>query len=323
MASKIPKCRSTRIPCPAGDRCPEHRGRAKAIQEALANSDIETASLLKKEELDRDEKAKLAAFMASVVIKPRRDGSTKVTIPEQTPIAEANMGNKKVTFSKIKKRVIEVPAVHPADAVDQTELIRLSDNMKGTTSDRFNEALEQLYDGHVTIDAKSKTSTYVIDSLHVDDDYKGHNVAGHVLASFVGRHRPDLYDFFSKDESIPYQEYAHAGFEPNPYYWAGKTHPETGVTYQSEETLDKINNDRDSEHYHSLGFYHLNEAKRHKDSPYMRISPTLGWRFSDIPNNYKEYSREQVREIYSNWAERGDRVRNALSWIRDGKYDLT
>lgn len=323
MTNKIPKCRSTRIPCSAGDRCPEHRGRAKAIQEALANSDIETASLLKKEELDRDEKAKLANFLASVSVKTRRDGTTKVTIPENTPIAEATMGNKKVTFSKTKKRVIEIPAIHPADAVDQGELIRLSDNVKGVTSERFNETLNQLYDGHVTMDVDSESSTYVINSLHVDDDYKGHNVAGHVLASFVGRHRPDLYDFFSKDETVSYEEYAHAGFEPNPYYWAGKTHPETGFTYQTEKELNTMKGDRKSDHYSSLGFYNLHEAERHKDSPYMRISPTLGWRFSDIPKNYKEHSRDEVKSIYLGWAERGDRVRNALSWMRSEKYDLS
>jgi hypothetical protein len=53
---KRPKCRSNVVPCPAGDRCPEHRGRSAAIMEALKNSNVPEALLLKKEELDKKEK---------------------------------------------------------------------------------------------------------------------------------------------------------------------------------------------------------------------------------------------------------------------------
>jgi hypothetical protein len=63
---QVRKCRSKAIPCPAGDRCPEHRDQILALAHAARNKDFETFSKLK----EKDKKLELARGVDALMEKP-------------------------------------------------------------------------------------------------------------------------------------------------------------------------------------------------------------------------------------------------------------
>jgi hypothetical protein len=63
---QVRKCRSKNIPCPAGDRCPEHRDQILALNQAARNRDFETFSKLK----EKDRKLEIARGVDALMEKP-------------------------------------------------------------------------------------------------------------------------------------------------------------------------------------------------------------------------------------------------------------
>lgn len=187
-----PKCHSKIIPCPAGERCPEHRGRSEAIIKALKNSDIKTAALLKKEELDVKEKQQLASFLKEMNVKLKKDGSSIITVTEHLPIYEKRTWNARTTVYRNRKQKIVAPPVHPAEVIDKTHRIVPNNTtlfyagvVVKTPDEAMQSSLDQIYDGNVTISTSSTFSTIAVNVLDIADDYKGHGVESHVIASIV------------------------------------------------------------------------------------------------------------------------------------------
>jgi hypothetical protein len=307
-------CRSKSIPCPAGDRCPAHRGRAQAIKSALENSDLKAASLLKKEELSDKEKRQLKDFVDNMKIRLKKDGSTVITVTEKEEIFSKENGNKTLTVTRAVKKKIIADAIHPADGVDKTRRIipnrqttfgPNNPDLRKTQDQEMQEALDELYDGKVQLETKSKFNTILINKLDVEDDYKNHGIESHILASVVVARRPDLYDTASKAD-VPYAEYRKAGFEPNPYYWAGKTHEGNGHTYPSKETLDEYYNDYENEARWDCGYMNLGSAKDVAEYPYIRFKH--GYRFDEVPLTNKSLDKETKDKLRASQTDRWDRT---------------
>ena len=312
-----PKCRSTVIPCRAGERCPEHRGLIKAISDATQDQDLGRFLALKDEEASKEQLKEKQEFLANTKIRKNRKGEIVVTLPsEQRTVKQVELGNETLSFFRTTKgEKLVIPAPHPADAVDKNVRIYPKeqssvrpDEKRKNSVELFQDGVDLVYDGHVQVEFNHKSSDVVITDIKVDDEYKGHGVEAHVLASVVLASRTDLYDFYGTDK-IPYEAYKAKGFEPNPYYWAGKTHPETGVTYPSVEVLESLT-DRKKNHdtYRYSGLY---GAKYMPEYPYMRLKH--GRRFTDygFTPSKKEFDKERSREIARLEGEREERLNKA------------
>lgn len=308
------KCKSRTFPCPSGDRCPDHRGQEQAVFNALKGSGLEAAQLLVKENLEQEEKKQLNEFLSKVRVKTLRNGSTKVVMPgdkktvyEKTTLTSTS----KVTVSKPSVTVI--PRLDPATAVDKTIAVRSGNDYKNGFQNRLND----LYDNNVTIHTgKRNMAGHVITSISLGEGYKNKGIEAHVLASYVVDNRPDLYDFYGSSLEIPYSEYEKAGFEPNPYYWAGQTHPETGVTYPTVEELDSSweEDTKDNEAYMLYSLYNLRNLKHMdaKEQPYVRMMH--GWTFKDIPLS-SPFSKEEYKKVRAKWSAKQERELRSRSAV--------
>lgn len=308
----IPKCRSKVFPCPAGDRCPQHRGQAQAVMNALQNSGVEAASLLAKENLDKTEKQKLNNFLSSVRVKTKRDGSTELTYPNDPKIiSQKQTPTKTVTFSITKRAKQVLPAVHPAEAVNKQSAIRSNGNY--IHNEGFLKNLEQIYDGKVKTNYTHGHNGITIQPIEMPEDYRGKGVESHILSSIVVDNRADLYDFYSEDTTIPYSEYKKAGFEPNPYYWAGKTNPDNGITYPTTETLDKLADNRKADTYYDYSLHNLYTLghRNLKTIPYIRMKH--GWTFENIPaeafdkKTATTITKETTKAVRQQWEDKNHR----------------
>jgi hypothetical protein len=254
-----------------------------------------------------DEYLQIRGEIDERAIEKRKEALTKTTIKKnrkgelvaQLPIV------KKVIFSKRKEGTlnssefnvytstrpkVNLGARHPADMVDKTRPIRTSGLFSASIS--FKNAVEETYDGNVHfIEGKGQFSTNVIDDIEVADDYKGKSIESHVLGSYLANSRLDLYDFAGSDK-IPYSAYKAQGFEPNPYYWAGQTHPETKTRYPSVAELDILSEDK-------AGYERgLSTSKQLKEYPYIRLNH--GEKTTDIPFiPTKDYSSEQRTQVFA------------------------
>ena len=291
--AKIKRCASKVFPCPAGDRCPEHRGMQKALLDAAASGKLDEYLQIRGE-IDERAIEKRKEALTQTTIKKNRKGE----LVAQLPVV------KKVIFSKNKEGIlnssefnvytstrpkVNLGVQHPADMVDKTQPIRTSGLFSASIS--FKDAVEETYDGNVHfIEGKGKFATNAIDDIEVADGYKGKGVESHVLGSYLASSRLDLYDFAGSDK-IPYSAYKEQGFEPNPYYWAGQTHPETGTTYPSVAELDILSKDK-------AGYERgLDTSKQLTEYPYIRLNH--GEKTTDIPFiPIKDYSSEQRNQLF-------------------------
>jgi hypothetical protein len=305
------KCSSRTFPCPSGDRCPEHRGQAEAVINALKSSDIEAASLLTKDKLEAEEKKKLKAFLESMTVKTKRDGSSIVTVKDDKTVFESFNGKRTLKVTKTSRKKIEVPAVDPVEAVDKTIAVRSGSDYKNG----FQNNLNAIYDNNVVVSDTNTFGSFVLNKIDMPDSYRGKGVESHVLASYVVDHRPDLYDFYGNDLSIPYSEYEKAGFEPNPYYWAGKTHPETGITYPTEQELDASWDDEtvDREKYSYYQLYTLRSLGHPEAKQYPYTRQKHGWTFKDIPLT-EDFNKEKYKEVSRKWSDKSERELKSKGW---------
>jgi len=324
-----PKCRSKVIPCPAGDRCPEHRGLVNAITQAAQDQDLGRFLQLKDEEATKEELLKKAQFLSQVTIKKNRKGETIVKLPPfEKEVASFTLPSKsilhtnEVTFSRTQKQQLVIPPIHPADAVDKN--MRIIPNSQkfffagsGMKSKReeFAEAVEETYDGNVKVNYHH-AGDVMIDGIEITDDYKNRGVEAHVLASLVLDNRVDLYDFYGTD-NLDYETYKAAGFEPNPHYWAGQTHPVTGVKYPDTQTLKDLNEwDTNPNKEFYSGLY---STKYNAEYPYVRLKG--GQRFTDVPFKVApKFNKEERKRIWDLHTERDSKLLQAR---QNGTTDIS
>jgi hypothetical protein len=226
-------------------------------------------------------------------------------------------GSTVVTLNNDKKNQIHIDPIHPAAAVDKThsivpnhQMVFSAGTVRKTQDEQMQEALDELYDGNVQIETSNNHGFVGIDKLNVTDDYKGHGVESHVLASIVVERRHDLYNFASKAD-LPHAEYVKAGFEPNPYHFAGQTHPDTGQVFPSISDLDKFSNDRENPNHWEYSYHDLWAARDAAAYPYLRLKH--GHRLSETPLRKDPVDPKQVAKIRAARAERWDRAQAARS----------
>lgn len=290
--AKIKRCASRVFPCPAGDRCPEHRGMQKALLDAAASGKLDEYLHIRGE-IDEVALEKRKAALEKTTLKKNRKGELVAQLPEVKKIIFSKQevgarGSRELSVYTSTHPKVNLGIQHPADMVDKTQSIRTSGLFSSAVS--FKDAVEETYDGNAHfIEGKGGFSTNVIEDIQVADDYKGKNVESHILGSYLANSRLDLYDFAGSDK-IPYTAYKAQGFEPNPYYWAGQTHPETGVVYPTAEQLDVLDDD-------GAGYERgLMTAKSVKENAYIRLNH--GKKVTDIPFTYiKNYSSEQRSQV--------------------------
>lgn len=274
MTVKIPKCRSKIIPCPAGDRCPEHRGLAKALADAAGRGDFDSYLQIRGESEQVISTRRNEALSDSFV-KKNHKGDIIVTLPEvKTVFFHKTKPTSKVTLYTKKRPKVNLGTISPVDLVDKTKSINSSWGLSGARQS-FAEAVTEVYDGNaIFIKGKGEFDVLVVDDIQVSDDYKNKGVEEHILGSFVMNSRRDLYSFAGTDK-LPYEVYKAQGFEPNPYYFAGKTHQGTGTTYPTVAKLDELSEDA------AGSWRNLSAAKGLETFPYIRLK--YGRRVSDIP----------------------------------------
>jgi GNAT superfamily N-acetyltransferase len=328
--TRRPKCRSSVIPCPAGERCPEHRGIIKAIAQATENQDLGNFLTLNEEKASKEELQKRAEFLSQTRIRRNRKGDIVVKTPgRKTTVAEFTANGRAVSVTKQGKTQTQViPAPHPAELVDKQRRIMpaergiMNSNRGWESPDHlFQKGVDAVYDGHVQVSTNWKNENVLVDGIRVDDDYQGHGVESHVLASIVLNTRVGMHDIYGSTK-IPYEAYKENGFEPNPYHWAGKTHPETGFTYPPKEQLDALT-DRDK-HHDTINYSGLYDARSNEEYPYVR--QVHGRRFTDhnfIPSQ-QPGDRETSLKISRLQGEREQRLHDAIgTWGKGpGKIDL-
>lgn len=315
-----PKCRSKHIPCPAGDRCPEHRGMVAALVQAANENNFDGFAELKEESSSREEEQAREAFFAQATIKKNRKGEMVVTLPPESKEIyrkQDSLGHKTLTVTTKHAKKVVLPAVHPSELVDKTRAIRTGTagifgvmhvDSKKNGYVQMQEAISETYDGNVEASWNHVSGDITIDDVQVADDYKNRGVEAHVVSSIIVNERMDLYDFYGS-ENMSAETAKATGFEPNPYYWAGKTEPSTGITYPSKENLNKLNGTAKKPNPNSYHYSGLYGARYREDYPWMRLK--YGKRISDMPLTVEpKFSREQAQEF----AKKAD-----ARWNRDEK----
>lgn len=318
MKNKKPVCRSKTIPCPAGERCPQHRGLLHAILQAAEGQNLEEFLALK-DELSDEEKKRRQHFLQNLKFKTNKDGTGTVIVPGMQEVfweKATNNGLKETTWSLTKPgktRKVTFPLPHPADTVDKNLRISTSVGLFDTTDykvsphEKVVANAQTIYGGGIeNFDCKLEDGDYVYRNMKLAPGYENRGVEAHVLLSSVAAQRDDLYSFFG-DDSVPYEAYEKAGFEPNPYYWAGKTHPTTGKTYPSIDVLKKLNNWDTNSNCADL-YSSLYGASRKPDMPYVRTH-SMSPQFKDLPwdlPSAQKLSKDQKANVSKVVGERFD-----------------
>jgi hypothetical protein len=166
-----------------------------------------------KAELDAEREAALE----SATIKKNRKGELVVKLPaRKRNVFSKQYGSllapKVVNVYMTSTTTVNLGAKHPADEVDKTQVITTGGLF--TKSVTFDQAVEEAYDGKVRfVTGKGGFDVNAIDSIDLPEDYKGHGIESHVIASYLNSSRTDLYDFVGKD-TIPYEAYKAQGLNP-------------------------------------------------------------------------------------------------------------
>lgn len=147
-------------------------------------------------------------------------------------------------------------------------------------SSSFQKAVKKQFNNEVKLYAQHEKDAYTIKHLTVKGGAK-ENQGAVILSSLVAGTSHHLYSYGVKSTDITHDDYVKAGFEPNPYYWAGKESPLKGITYPTKEEIDHINRvwstvNKTRLHNPSNP---LNQMKRLKKYPYVRARG--GFRFLD------------------------------------------
>lgn len=147
-------------------------------------------------------------------------------------------------------------------------------------SSSFQKAVQKNFNNDVKIVVQHEKDAYTIKDLTIKG-VKEDNQGAVILSSLVAGTQHNVYSYGVKSTDITYDEYVKAGFEPNPYYWAGKESPLKGVTYPTKEEVENINRVWSLVNKKMLNnpANPLNQMKRLKKYPYVRASG--GFRFLD------------------------------------------
>lgn len=290
-----------------------------AIEQALRSSKYEDF-----------EAAKEAHLTAKV--KTNRKGEVIVTLREPGVKTKRTVGSVELSVTAPKKQVVNLGVLTSADTSDKNLAMRY---------DRFNVREEssikakELYGDAVDVKVEIDHNQIAITDLQQPESFAGKGVDKHILESIIFNSREDLYDF-TLDESVPYEVAEQVGFQPNPYYWAGREAP-NGITYPSVKELDdkqkrprrkRVTNpdgttelkSQDGNRYEFRGL--LMSTDRVQDKAYIRRRPGIDFRFDDMDfYSNAEPSREEKQAVWAKQAERREawdaRRKELTGWYRE------
>lgn len=134
-------------------------------------------------------------------------------------------------YETILKARLNVPKAELVKLVRLDSRTDIQDSLKTALTKRFGE-LSGKFEVHKGLDA------YVVNKT--SGEYAEDEKSSTILCSLVAHTNTSRYAYASKSLDIPVETYFVAGFEPNPYFWAGKQSP-WGFVYPPEEEIAKLN----------------------------------------------------------------------------------
>jgi hypothetical protein len=288
------RCRSRVVPCPAGDRCPQHRGLIAALEKAAVAMDFDSYADLSKQ---------LGEQQATGRVRRNLKGETIVSF--NTPIVSAKMDTREVTFqvSRPRRQQVNLGKLTAADLVDKDRRIYFD----VYDAEETNRAIQETYGPEVSLQTSHEFSAQHFDELKVPAGFEGKGVQKHIVESYLAASREDLYSFGLADGILTHAEATELGFQPNPYYWAGKSHPVTGHAYPTEAELEarlRSENRADRYRHHLTGS--LYAAQDSKTYPYFRTH------FFNMPFELLDFNRT---------TDMSKEERNRLSEIAGGREE--
>jgi hypothetical protein len=284
-------CTSKVVPCPAGDRCPEHRGIMIALDRAAKELDFDSFAQLKSD---------LAEKQGTIGFKRKASGETTVTVT--TPVVSRRVTKQRGTRSieykltKPHKDVIKLGKLSNADLVDKNHKIIFNQYDKEEIAQRIAETYGP--DVKASFGFTEYGEIHTVESISMPEDFKNKGVSKHIVESLIANSREDLYKFAIKDDVLSHEELESLDFQPNPFYWAGQTHPVTGYTYPSVEALEKRINSRSRTDRHQFHYgSQLYTARNAKEYPYIRTG-MMNPPFTMIDFKQRSEATPEQRERY-------------------------